>query len=74
MDQDGDVVDVLLQTKRDGKAAKRFFKRMLKFSNSDLRQIITDKLRSYNVAHRKLASDVTHTSDRYSSNRAEQSH
>jgi putative transposase len=74
VDQDGDVVDVLLQTKRDGKAAKRFFKRILKFYDSNLRQITTDKLHNYNVAHRKLAADVMHTSDRYNNNRAEQSH
>jgi putative transposase len=52
VDQDGDVVDVLLQTKRDGKAAKGFFKRILKSHDSDLRKITTYKLRSYNVAHR----------------------
>ena len=74
VDQDGVVVDVLLQTKRDGKAAKRFFKCILKSYDSDLRQITTDKLGSYNVAHRELASDVMHTSDRYRNNRAEQSH
>jgi putative transposase len=43
VDQDGDVVDILLQTTRDGKAAKRFFKRILKSYDSDLRQITTDK-------------------------------
>lgn len=73
VDQDGDVVDVLLQTKRDGKAAKRFFKRILKVHDG-LRHITTDKLRSYNVAQRELVSDVVNVSDRYSNNRAEQSH
>ena len=74
VDQDGDVVDVLLKTRRDGKAAKRFFKRILKSHGEELRKITTDKLRSYNVAHRELISDVVHVSDRYSNNRAEQSH
>lgn len=74
VDQDGDVVDVLLQTKRDEKAAKRFFKRILKSYNSDLRQLTTDKLRSDNVTHRELAFGLMHTSDRYGNNRAEQSH
>ena len=46
VDQDGEVVDVYLQQRRDGKAAKRFFKRMLK-SGGIPRQIVTDKLRSY---------------------------
>ncbi len=52
VDQDGEVVDVFLQKKRDGKAAKRFFKRMLKKHKGDPRVIVTDKLRSYGVAHR----------------------
>jgi putative transposase len=46
VDQDGDVVDVLLQHRRDGKAAKRFFKRLLRASGSEPRRIVTDKLRS----------------------------
>ena len=46
VDQDGEVIDVYLQQRRDGKAAKRFFKRMLK-SGGIPRQIVTDKLRSY---------------------------
>ncbi len=51
VDQDGDVVDVFLQCRRDGKAAKRFFKRLLRMSGSEPRRIFTDKLRSYGVAH-----------------------
>ncbi len=60
VDPDGEVVDVLLQSRRDGKAAIRFFKRLLKTfsSNGDvLRTIVTDKLRSYNVAHREVVPD-----------------
>ena len=56
VDQDRDVVHVLLQTKCDGKAAKRFFKRILKSYGSNLKQITKDKLRSDNVARRKLAA------------------
>ena len=52
VDQDGEVVDVFLQSKRDGLAAKRFFKRLLKAHKSEPRRIVTDKLRSYGVAHR----------------------
>ena len=52
VDQDGEVVDVFLQKRRDGKAAKRFFKRMLRKHKSEPRKIVTDKLRSYGVAHR----------------------
>jgi putative transposase len=52
VDQDGDIVDVYLQKRRDGAAAKRFFKRILKRHRDDPTKIVTDKLRSYGVAHR----------------------
>ena len=44
MDQDGEVVDVFLQTKRDGAAAKRFFKTLLRSHGGEPRNIVTDKL------------------------------
>ena len=74
VDQDGDVVDVFLQTRRDGNAAKRFFKRLLKKHRSEPRRIVTDKLRSYGVAHRELIPDSIHDTSRYANNRAELSH
>ncbi|MFT5484582.1 MAG: putative transposase [Halieaceae bacterium] len=52
IDQDGEVVDVFLQARRDGAAAKRFFKRLLRSNGGGPRKIVTDKLRSYGVAHR----------------------
>ena len=51
VDQDGEVIDIFLQSRRDGAAAKRFFKRLLKRNRGEPRQIVTDKLRSYGVAH-----------------------
>ena len=74
VDQDGEVVDVFLQAKRDGAAAKRFFKRLLKSHGDEPRKIVTDKLRSYGVAHRELMPDVIHSTVQYENNRAEQSH
>ena len=74
VDQDGEVVDVFLQNRRDGKAAIRFFKRLLRVSDSEPRRIITDKLRSYGVAHRDVAPDATHDTSQYANNRAELSH
>ena len=74
VDQDGEVIDVLLQTRRDGAAAKRFFKRLIKSNRGDLRRIVTDKLRSYGVAHRELMHDVIHDTSQYANNRAELSH
>ncbi len=60
VDQDGEVVDVYLQKRRDAAAAKRFFKRLLKIHSDEPRKIVTDKLRSYGVAHRELMSDAIH--------------
>jgi len=74
VDQDGEVVDVYLQAKRDGAAAKRFFKRLLRSHGGEPRKIVTDKLRSYGVAHRELMPDVFHDTSQYANNRAEQSH
>ena len=74
VDQDGDVVDVFLQSRRDGAAAKRFFKRLLGSHGTEPRKIVTDKLRSYGVAHRDLIPEAIHVTERYANNRAEQSH
>ena len=74
VDQDGEVVDVNLQTTRDGTAAKRFFRRLLRSHGGEPRKIVTDKLRSYGVAHRELIPESTHSTKQYENNRAEQSH
>lgn len=74
VDQDGEVVDVFLQKRRDGTAAKRFFKRLLKNHRDEPRKIVTDKLRSYGVAHRELIPDTIHDTSQYANNRAELSH
>jgi len=74
VDQGGEVVDVFLQAHRDGEAAKRFFKRLLKHHNGEPRKIVTDKLRSYGVAHRELIPESIHDTTQYANNRAELSH
>lgn len=74
VDQDGEVVDVFLQRRRNGEAAKRFFKRLLRASDSEPRRVVTDKLRSYRVAHRDLIPDTIHDTSQYANNRAELSH
>ena len=68
------MVDVYLQAKRDGVAAKRFFKRLLRRHGGDPRKIVTDKLRSYGVAHRELITETIHSTKQYENKRAEQSH
>ncbi len=74
VDQDGEIGDVFLQRRRDGKAAKRFFKRLLKTHRNEPRKIVTDKLISYGVAHRDLIPDTIHDTSQYANNRAELSH
>ena len=74
VDQDGDVIDVFLQSRRDGAAAKRFFKRLLRRHGGEPREIVTDKLRSYGVAQRDLIPETLHNTARYANNRSELSH
>jgi putative transposase len=74
VDQDGEVVDVFLQKRRDAKAAKRFFRRLLRSHGGEPRKIVTDKLRSYGVAHRELIPESIHDTSQYANNRAELSH
>ncbi len=50
VDQDGDVLDILVQSKRDKRAAKKFFRKLLKKLRYVPRVFITDKLRSYRAA------------------------
>jgi putative transposase len=74
VDQDGEVVDGYLQARRNGKAAKRLFRRLLKARDGEPGMVVTDKLRSYPVAHKKLMPEALHLMDQYANNRAEQSH
>jgi len=74
VDQDDVVLDILVQARRDANAAKRFFKRLLKGLQYVPRVIVTDKLRSYGVAQRRLLPGVEHRQSRYLNNRAENSH
>jgi putative transposase len=73
VDQDGEVVDVFLQAKRDGGPAKRFFRRLLRSHGCEPRKALTDKLRRYGVAHRELIPETIHSTQQYENNRAEQS-
>ena len=73
VDQNGVVLDILVQSHRDAKAAKRFFKRLLKGLQYVPRVIVTDKLRSYGAAKREVLPNVEHRQSRYLNNRAENS-
>jgi putative transposase len=74
VDQDGVVLDILVQARRDANAAKRFFKQLLKGLQYVPRVMVTDKLRSYGVARRQPLPRVEHRQSRYLNNRAEKSH
>ncbi len=74
VDQDGEVIDILVTKGRDRRAAKRFFRKMLKHQGQAPWQLITDKLRSYPAAHREIFPSVVHRTGRYENNRAEVSH
>ena len=60
VDQDGMVLDILVQNRRDTAAARRFFRRLLKNTGAVPRVIVTDKLRSYGAAHREVMPCVEH--------------
>jgi putative transposase len=72
--QDGMVLDILVQHRRDKATARRFFRRPLKETGSVPRVVVTDKLRSYGAAHREVRPSVEHRSHKGLNNRAENSH
>ena len=74
VDQDGDVLDILVQSRRDKKAAKKFFRRLLKGLQYVPRAVITDKLKSYSAAKAEVLPSVEHCQQKYQNNRAENSH
>ena len=56
VDQDGDLIDILVQSRRDRRAATRFFRKLLKAQGRAPRRLVTDKLRSYAAAHLWVAN------------------
>jgi putative transposase len=74
VDQDGNVLDILVQSRRDAKAAKRFMAKLMKKQRRVPRVLVTDKLKSYGSAHRTVMRSVEHRSHKGLNNRAENSH
>jgi putative transposase len=72
--QDGDEIDILVQKRKDKKAAVRFFKKLLKAQQVAPPRVVTDKLRSYSAAQRDLIPSVEHSTMQYENNRCELSH
>jgi putative transposase len=67
----GDVIDILVQRRRDRHTAKRFFRKLLKGQGAVPRKIVTDKLSSYGAARRIAMRSVIHGTELYENNRAE---
>ena len=74
VDHDGDVIDILVQRYRNARAAKRFFRKLLKGQGGTPSWLVTDKLKSYGAAHRTTMPGVEHSTAQYENNRAEVSH
>lgn len=74
MDSEGNVLDVLLQRRRDTNAAKRFFRKLLKKQGFVPRVIVTDKLKRYEAAKKQVMPGVEHRQHKGLNNRAENSH
>ena len=74
VDQNGMVLDIVLQPKRDARAAARFLRKLVDKQGRVPRVIVTDKLRSYGAAHRTVMPSVEHRQSKYVNNRAENSH
>jgi putative transposase len=73
VDQDGTVLDLVVQRRRNKRAAKKCFRKLLKGLTYIPRVIITDKLKSYGAAKREILPGVDHRQHRYLNNRAENS-
>jgi len=74
VDQAGFVLDVLVQSRRNTKAAKHLMRKLLKGQGRSPRVMISDKLRSYGAAKREIMPGVEHRSHKGLNNRAENSH
>ena len=74
VDQDGMVLDILVQSRRDKRAAKRLLRKLLKRQARPPRVMVTDKLASYAAAKREVMPGVEHRQHKGLNNRAENSH
>ena len=71
VDQEGEVLDILVQSWRDKKEAKRFFRKLLKGLQYVARVIVTDRLKSYGAAKAEIMPGVEHRQNKKLNNRAE---
>lgn len=74
VDNEGEVLDFLVQSKRNARAARKLIFKLLKRQRMAPTRLVTDKLRSYHVAFKKLGLSIEHIDDKQANNRAENSH
>jgi putative transposase len=70
VDQDGDVLDILVQKRKNKGAAVRLFKKLMKGQERSVSKIVTDKLPSYGAARKAVMPTSMHCHDPYANNRA----
>jgi len=74
VDNEGEVLDFLVQPRRNAKAALKLMRKLLKTQGWAPIRIVTDKLKSYRLAFRALGLTADHIDDKGANNRAENSH
>jgi len=74
VDQDGDVLDILVQSRKDKRADKRFFRELLKGQERTPIEMTTDRLRSYAAAKKEMMPSGEHCQEKSANNRSEVSH
>jgi len=74
VDQHGNVLDILVTSRRDANAATRFLRTLFKGTAVRAWVLVTGTLASYGVAHRRLIPGVEHRRSTYLNNRAENFH
>ena len=63
------MIYILVQHRRDGRAARKFFRKLLKCQRCEPFRLVTDKLESYRVAHREIMPRVSQDTSQYANNR-----
>jgi len=74
VDSEGEMLEFLVQSRRNRRAALRLFRKLLRKQKVQPRTFVTDKLRSYGAALKALQLDIEHQQGIYQNNRAENSH
>jgi putative transposase len=74
VDSEGTILDILVQSRRNRRAAYKFFRKILKRQGYTPSVLVTDKYAVYRLVKRKYLSQAEHVTKRWANNRAENSH